>query len=228
MRRLMALAIVMATAVQAPGAQTPGARTFLIVVDELHLDFRQTPRTRKLMQDLLAGLAREGDVWSVVTTGSSSLRLSPTTDMATVRSSISRVVGDALKMSDQLAPTTPEPQRRAEVAYEVAAGAIAQLAAVPNHGPLAVLYLSRGYDTRAVAPPSAVIDAAIRARARVIPIRPWTEGPPAADVPQDVWEAYVTATQESLRSLAEQTGGAVVFSPGDPRAVIDRVLTLVP
>jgi hypothetical protein len=54
-------------------AQTPDPpRAFLLFIDDLHLDFRDTPRTRAVMQQLLRDVAREGDIWVVTTTGTSS------------------------------------------------------------------------------------------------------------------------------------------------------------
>lgn len=198
-------------------------KTFLMFVDDLHLDFRQTPRTRRSMQDLLARLARDGDVWSVVTTGTSSLWVHPTTDLTAIRAAVSRVTGNSLKMREQLDRAAPEPRLRAEVSYKTAADAIARVAAVPDHGPITVLYISSGYDTRVVPPPAPVIEAAARVNARIIAMWPLTPSPAAGDVPPDQWAAYVTATQGALRTLATETSGLAVFTPDD----LEQALRLV-
>ena len=44
-------------------------RVFLIFIDDLHLDFRLTPRTRDLMQRILRNLVHEGDMFGIVSTG---------------------------------------------------------------------------------------------------------------------------------------------------------------
>lgn len=206
----MALAIVVAAAFPVSAAQEPRPRAYLLFVDDLHLDFRQTPRTRKLMQDTLARLAREGNVWALVTTGTSSLSIQPTTDPSAIRSAVSRVTGNALKAD----AAGTERRSRADVAYKTAADAITRMAAVPHEGALTVLYISAGYDTRIVDPPSAVVAAAARAGARVIPIHPGF-GEPAATVSPDEWKAYLTATQDSLRRLASETSGVTIFGPDD-------------
>ena len=55
-----------------PTNDTAG-RVFLIFIDDLHLDFRQTPRTRQLLKDMLKNLIHDGDMFGITTTGTSSL-----------------------------------------------------------------------------------------------------------------------------------------------------------
>ena len=64
--RPVALACLLALAVAAPAhAQEPAPpRSYLLFIDDLHLDFRQTPRTRAVMQRALKALARDGGLWS--------------------------------------------------------------------------------------------------------------------------------------------------------------------
>jgi len=213
---LLVLAVHAATAVNGQTPERP--RVFLLVIDDLHLDFRETPRTRALLQQILATLAKDGDVWSVVSTGTSSLTLAPTADLAAVRAAVRRMTGNALTTNTRLGvAAAAEHRRRAEVTYQTAADAISPIAAVPNRGALTVLYVSGGYDTRVAAPPSAVVEAATRVQARVIPIFtwPWWSPDPAAGVPFDKWQAYVAATQDSLRTLATETSGFAVLTPSD-------------
>jgi len=47
-----------------PTNDTAG-RVFIIFIDDLHLDFRQTPRTRKLLQDMLKNLIHDGDMFGI-------------------------------------------------------------------------------------------------------------------------------------------------------------------
>jgi hypothetical protein len=206
----MALAIVVAAALPVFAGQEPRPRAYLLFVDDLHLDFRQTPRTRKLMQDAFARLGKEGDVWSLVTTGTSSLITQATTDLGLIRGAVSRITGNGLKAGAAGA----ERRQRADVAYKTAVDAITRMAAVPHEGALTVLYISSGYDTRVVDPPSAVAAAAARVGARVVPFQPWF-APQGVNLAPDEWKAYLTATQESLRLLASDTSGVTVFGPDD-------------
>jgi hypothetical protein len=82
MRQLLALAVVVATAASGLVAHEPAPRAFLLFIDDLDLDFRQTPRTRQLMKNVFTRLAGQGDTWSVVTTGTSSLRIQAASDLA--------------------------------------------------------------------------------------------------------------------------------------------------
>jgi hypothetical protein len=221
MWRLPALAVIVATSGSGLVAQEPPPRAFLLFIDDLHLDFRQTPRTRQLMKNVFARLARQGDTWSVVTTGTSSLRIQATSDLAGLAGTISRVTGNALKPAELIAPAagmngTPETQHRADVSFRVGIEALQQFAAARPGASLTVLYVTDGYDTRRVTGLQSLIDAAKGARATLLVIKPWTvvDGL-AAGVPEAEWRAYVEATHTSLRTLAEETGGSVVFSAGD-------------
>jgi hypothetical protein len=230
MTRAFAIVLAGALAMPAAGAQdAPPARASLLFIDDLHLDFRQTPRTRALMQRVLRAVARDGDVWALVTTGTSSLRLAPTTDLTTLRAAVSRVTGNALKPAERVTPSgmngARELQHRADIAYAVGAHAIDGLAAAAPSASLTVLYVGDGYDTRHVTGPQTLIDAAVRARATMFVIRPWnlaevvSNGIPAAE-----WTAYAESTQASLRTLATETGGVAVFTPDELEPALQRLV----
>jgi hypothetical protein len=210
-------------------AQTPETpRAFLLFVDDLHLEFRQTPRTRALMQRVLREAAREGDLWAVVTTGTSSLSLAPTKDLEVLRGTVARVTGNGLKPSERM-PVEPgsgaalEVKHRAEVSYATATQAIEGLAAAAPGAMLTVLYISDGYDTRLAAGPRALIDAATRVRATVFAIKPVPQAVVPADIPPAEWAAYVAATQGALQMLATETGGIAALGPDDIDLLLQRV-----
>jgi hypothetical protein len=218
MRRLMALAIVVATGAQAFAGQNTEPRAFLVVVDDAHMDFRSTPRLRKLLQDL-SNSGRQDDTWALVTTGSSGIRIEPAKGTAGLRSAVSRVTGNALKLRDQLdafgdPDRTAVVRRRASLSDVVIGQAIegiADVAAVPP----TIVYLTDGYDARMVPVMSEVVRATAETRARLIAISVPSAIPgrePPADVRPDEWRAYLEATQASIRTLAEKTGGLAVFS----------------
>ncbi|HUU35088.1 MAG TPA: hypothetical protein VMW48_13580, partial [Vicinamibacterales bacterium] len=50
-------------------------RIFLIIVDDLHLDFRNTGRIRNLFKRISSTLVHEGDMFGIVSTGPSSLAI---------------------------------------------------------------------------------------------------------------------------------------------------------
>ena len=55
-------------------------RIFLIIVDDLHLDFRNTGRIRDLFKRISRQLVHEGDMFGIVSTGPSSLSIDLTYD----------------------------------------------------------------------------------------------------------------------------------------------------
>jgi hypothetical protein len=231
-RSAVALLAAVALTATALHAQTPDPpRAFLLFIDDLHLDFRQTPRTRALMQRLLRDVARDGDVWAVVTTGTSSVNVAPTTDVAAMNLAVSRVTGNGLKPAE-LMQVTPrsgamlEQQHRATASVAVAIRAIETIAAAAPRARLTVFHLSDGYDTRVVPAMPEVARAATLARAYLVAVLvpdlvPGRDVP--ADVPPDAWAAYVEATHQSLRTLAEQTGGIAVFSREELDAEFTRL-----
>src|ERR1051325_8846916 len=57
-------------------------RVFLLFVYDLHMDFQQTPRTRELFRKMLKNLIHDGDMWGMVSTGTSSISIDLTYDRA--------------------------------------------------------------------------------------------------------------------------------------------------
>jgi len=75
-------------------------RVFLIFIDDLHLDFRSTPRTRELIKKMLRNLIHEGDMFGIVSTGTSSLSIQLTYDRQVLNDAIKRITGGGMKPSD--------------------------------------------------------------------------------------------------------------------------------
>ncbi len=76
-----------------PRNDTTG-RIFLIIVDDLHLDFRNTGRIRDLFKKISRDLIHEGDMFSIVSTGPSSLAIDPTYDRKILDESIKKITGN--------------------------------------------------------------------------------------------------------------------------------------
>src|SRR5678816_4754150 len=66
-------------------------RVFLLFIDDLHLDFRSTPRTRDLIKRMMRLLIHEGDMFGIVSTGTSSISEQLTYDRQILESAIARV-----------------------------------------------------------------------------------------------------------------------------------------
>jgi VWFA-related protein len=132
-----------------PKNDTAG-RIFLIIVDDLHLDFRNTGRIRDLFKRMTKYLVHDGDMFSIVSTGPSSLAIDPTYDRKILDESIKKITGNGLKPSDVIqgaeGPDGPtEVRYRAHVAFSTAYDMLTQMEKIANRRK-AVIWVSQGYD----------------------------------------------------------------------------------
>jgi VWFA-related protein len=125
-------------------------RVFILFIDDSHLDFGLTPKTRDLMKRMLKNLIHDGDMFGIVTTGTSSVSQQLTYDRQVLEHAISRITGGALKAKEILSsawssqgPT--EVRHRAHVAFETLNDLLKNLEKVQNRRK-AIIYLSSGYD----------------------------------------------------------------------------------
>ena len=72
-------------------------RVFLLFVDDLHMDFQNTPRIREIFRKMLKNLIHDGDMWGMVSTGTSSISIDLTYDRALLDDAINRISGNGLK-----------------------------------------------------------------------------------------------------------------------------------
>jgi VWFA-related protein len=245
-------------------------RVFLIFIDDLHLDFQNTPRVRELIKKMLRNLIHEGDMFGIVSTGTSSISEQLTYDRQVLEGAISRATGGALKPEDiikgqQTQQGNAELRYRAHVAFSTAYDLMKNLEQVRNRRK-AVIYISSGYDFNPfetsrlkyqaeqyqldstdpqndpfirqqnqgnnfaeadlVRELAELTRAANRANATLYTIDPrgLVAGP---DLDQQVetqeWQEHVRETQDSLRVLAEQTGGIAVVNQNDFDKALKRI-----
>ena len=245
-------------------------RVFLIFIDDLHLDFRQTPRTRDLMQRMLRNLIHEGDMFGMVSTGTSSISEQLTYDRQVLESAIKRVTGGGLRPDDiikgmQSSQGPTELRYRAHVAFSTAYDLMKNLEQLRNRRK-AVIYISSGYDFNpfetsrlkhqaemvGANPDDLATDpfirtqnqgtqfaeadlirelaeltrAANRANATFYTIDPrgLVAGPEIDETLETAeWQNYVRETQDSLRVLAEETGGIAVVNQNDFDKALKRI-----
>jgi hypothetical protein len=222
MVKLKSLAIVTLVGVLAcPGLASPqdGKRAFLLVVDDLHLEFRSTPRMRELIRKVLNLLRQEGDSVAIVSTGPSSVAVAPTSNSARLTSGLSHITGGGLKANQNIEPQwVDERLSRAKIAIATARDAIRVIASRVT-GPVVVLYFSGGYAGESVAPDLAELASdAYRANATIYAFGPRLVGsplPPPSAGNDSAWGNYDREARESLTSLAESTGGRLVSTVGE-------------
>ncbi len=253
-------------------------RIFIIFVDDLHLDFRNTGRIRDLFNRISKELIHEGDMFGIVSTGPSSLAIELTYDRKRLDEAIKKISGNGLKPSEILdvpegADGPPEVKYRANVAFSTAYDILKGLEQVHNRRK-AFIYVSNGYDfnpfatTRAkneaertaqltqnsdgtttdnntdsttdpfqrtgtqfsaadlAAQLSELTREANRANATIYTIDPrGLVGMPDLDEKVDMveWQDYVTTSQNSLRVIADLTGGIAVVNQNDFNKALKRI-----
>ena len=125
-------------------------RIFILFIDDLHLDFKNTARVRDLLKKIKGTLIHQGDMFGIVSSGTSSIAIDLTYDLKRIDEALKKVMGGALKPTDiiqgpegQEGPT--EVRYRAHVAFSSAADLLDSLSKVHNRRK-ALIYVSNGYD----------------------------------------------------------------------------------
>jgi len=262
-------------------ASDAAGRIFLIFVDDLHLDFRNTGRIRDLFKKISDELVHEGDMFGIVSTGPSSISIDLTYDRRRLTEAIKKISGSALAPKDILdvpegSQGPPEVRHRAHVEFSTAGDMMRQLEQVHNRRK-AFIYVSNGYDldpfskSRAknelerygmlrdnvdnsngdssnnsqdpndpalrgkgnqwafadlVGELAELTRAAVRANTTIYTIDPrGLVGGPDLDEKIDMTEYmdYVRNTQDSLRVLADLTGGIAVVNQNDFTKALKRI-----
>jgi VWFA-related protein len=255
--------------VSRPRNDTAG-RIFLIIVDDLHLDFRNTGRIRDLFKRISKTLVHEGDMFSIVSTGPSSLAIDPTYDRKVLDESIKKITGSGLKPADIIqgaegSDGPSEVRYRAHVAFSTAYDMLSQMEKINNRRK-AVIWVSNGFDFNPFAESrlgedpvfggrfgqtreegkeqqgmsnqnqfadadlsrelSEITRTANRANATLYTIDP--RGLVAGtDLDEQLdpveFAEHVRKTQDSLRVLAEQTGGIAVVNQNNFDKALKRI-----
>ncbi len=254
-------------------------RIWLIFVDDLHLDFKNTGRIKDLFKKIANELVHEGDMFGIVSTGPSSLAIDLTYDRKRLTEAIDKISGAGLKPNEILdaplgAEGPSEVRYRAHVAFDTAYGIMKTLEQVHNRRK-AFVYVSNGYDFnpfsetrkkndeskwREMNPNSGSTDGsgnndasdtnpfmrtgnqfsfadlaaelseltrqANRANTTIYTVDPrGLVGMPDLDEKVDMmdFQNYVTTSQNSLRVLAEQTGGFATVNQNDMVKALKRI-----
>jgi VWFA-related protein len=242
---------------------------FLLFVDDLHMDFQNTPRIREIFRKMLKNLIHDGDMWGMVSTGTSSISIDLTYDRALLDDAINRISGNGLKPTEiikgqQGADGPVELKYRAHVAFTTANSLMQNLEKLHNRRK-AVIWVSSGYDfnpfeksrlkeelgpdvggqddgsgnstssqqrldpniqargsqfadAELVRDMADVTRAANRANATLYTVDPRglvAGGDIGENIDPVEWETFVSRTQDSLRTIADLTGGFAVVNQND-------------
>jgi VWFA-related protein len=252
-----------------PTNDTSG-RVFIIFVDDSHLEPANTPRIRQLFDKVASQLIHQGDMFAVVSSGTSSIAIDLTYDRKRLAEAQSRIMGNGLSPQDIL--STPvgadgpaEVRHRVHVAFSTVYELLGRLSDLHDRRKV-LIYISNGYDlnpfaeTRAkqdeerarrpddqgqgapdvnpfqqraafsdadlVAQLAELTRAANRANVTFYTVDPrgLSAGP---DISQPIdavaWQRYLSRTQDTLRVLAEQTGGKPIVNTNDFEAALRMI-----
>ena len=253
-------------------------RIILFVIDDLHMTFGDTHRVRKLFRDMAKELVHEGDLFGVVSSGTSSIAIDLTYDRTRMEEAANKITGSGLRPSEiiEQSATGRVPQEvmhRANVAFQTIGQMLTNLEQAQNRRK-AVVLISNGYDfdpfvasrmsaSAAALPPEESADPdnpnpeppsrssasgansgsqfndadltmrlvditrqANRANATIYSFDP--RGLIAGqdiDEPVDVvdWDVHLRKQQDSLRVMAELTGGIAVVNTNDFSRALKRI-----
>jgi len=245
------------------------------------MDFQQTPRIREIFRKMLKNLIHDGDMWGMVSTGTSSISIDLTYDRALLDDAINRISGNGLKPTEIIkgqegADGPVELRYRAHVAFTTANQLMQNLEKLHNRRK-AVIWVSSGYDfnpfeksrlkeqlgpcdsssdgsngsnqsncvsdngrvdpnltpqgsqfadAELVRDMADVTRAANRANATLYTIDPRglvAGGDIGENVDPVEWETYVSKTVDSLRTIADLTGGFAVVNQNDFDKALKRI-----
>ncbi|MEO6237521.1 MAG: VWA domain-containing protein [Vicinamibacterales bacterium] len=125
-------------------------RIFLIFVDDLHMDFRNTGRIKDLFKKISKELVHDGDMFGIVSSGPSSIAIDMTYDRKRLDEAILKISGAGLKPQEIIetpdgSQGPPEVRYRAHVAFSTAYEVLEKMEQVHNRRK-AFIYVSNGYD----------------------------------------------------------------------------------
>jgi VWFA-related protein len=238
-------------------------RIIIFVIDDLHMEFRDTHRVRRLFRDMAKELVHDGDLFGIVSTGTSSIAIDLTYDRARMEEAANRITGGGLKPSEiiQQSATGDTPQEvmhRANVAFETVYQMLTNLEQA-QHRRKAVVLISNGYDFDPFATsrmnnaaqmfgndPNNMLfnqgnqfnDAELSMRLSELTRQAnranatfYTFDPRGLVAGQDIdepvdmmeWESHLRKQQDSLRVMAELTGGIAVVNTNDFSKALKRI-----
>jgi VWFA-related protein len=125
-------------------------RVFVIFLDDLHLDFRESARIKDILKKVRVELLHDGDMFCVVSTGPSSIAIDMTYNTKRIDDAIAKITGGGLSPNEIIESGTgsegpPEVRYRAHVAFSTAFDLLQQLEQLHNRRK-AFVYISSGYD----------------------------------------------------------------------------------
>ena len=203
--------------------------TWLIFVDDLHINFRDTGRLRQLLRSIATELMRDEDVFAMRSSGPAAIALGPGSDRARLDAAIRTVTGAGLKASEIAAYPMlgrDEIGFRLGSAFTAATELLGNVPASPERRRV-MLYISNGYEPeRGHASATSFAAAAQRADVSVFAMN-------AAALPSQLaanagvnptfWKQVEDSRRQTLRAIADPTGGFALLDDVDFADAMPRV-----
>jgi hypothetical protein len=230
--RLSVFGILMALAGLAPSharprPAAPSRVTWLIFVDDLHIEFRDTGYLRNLLRSIATELIRDGDSFIVRSSGPSALSVALDSNRAVLDASISKASGNELSNGECLGVDMDDEMRyRVQRAGTAAAEMFNSLP--KDSRPAALLYISDGYPRLPVAASIAGLPRiAQQSTITIFALNPHalrrTPQLVAPGVPALNSCRRDDVMLKSLRAIAEPTGGFAVLDEADFADALPRI-----
>lgn len=210
---------------------TNGPR-WLVLVDDLHLDFRRTGQIRETLAAAVRPIVLSGVLLRLGTSGPSAVRLRADEDTSwnAVTAPLRQVTGNGLKAEDIVRMRDTAAGRRELAARARATVTTARrlLGAAANR-PAVLLLVSHGYRTDVPEVSAEITELAAlagRARVPIVVLDPQRDPPAGAAPPGHAalpLAFHHAATETSLALLAQQTGGAAWDGGNSLVTVISRL-----
>ena len=124
-------------------------RIFILFVDDLHLRAQLTPKVRQVFATIGDTLVHEGDLFGIISTGTSNLSIDLTYDRSLLYAAGEKIVGGGLNPRDmmmmQQRQSLNEIRWRTHVAFKTALETLKSLERI-HHRRKVFIYVSGGYD----------------------------------------------------------------------------------
>ena len=229
-------------------------RIIIFVIDDLHLNARDTPRLRQLFRQMAKELVHDGDLFGVVSTGTSSIAIDLTYDLTRMEEAANKIAGSSLRPSEILQQSSSgqvpqEVMHRANVAFETIYQMLGNLQNA-QHRRKAVVLISNGYDFDPFAATRAANSdpllnlgtqfndadlvgrlAELTRQANRVNATVYAFDPRGLVAGQDIdepvdpveWATHLRKTQDSLRVIADLTGGFAVVNTNDFASAMKKI-----
>jgi len=206
---------------------------WLILVDDLHMDFRNTGRIRDLLRAISTALMHDEDVVMMRASGPSSVAIGPTSDRRTFDAAAVRVTGNGLSpmaVREELKSQVSEIEARLALTLATGSTLLDGVPASPNRR-TAMLYITNGYDSERGRALASLFSRAAQ-QAQVIVFTVNASGlrgsvPIDGGVDTEFWKQVVSSRRQSLRALAEPTGGNALLDEIDVADAMSRIRAAV-